>query len=387
MIRYYTAGESHGKRVTVILEGIPAGLNISEDYINKELARRQKGYGRGKRMEIEKDKVVVNSGIRLGETIGSPVCLMIENRDWPNWKKIMAVDKRKLEEKDILTEPRPGHADLAGVLKYDRDDMRDILERASARETAARVAAGAVAKKLLETLNINVVSFTRQIGKVKSAPGSIEVKQIARIAEKSNLRCIDKPAESGMIEEIDNARDAGDTIGGVFTVIVSGLPPGLGSHIQWDLKLDGRIAQALMSIQAVKGVETGIGFEMAGVRGSQVHDEIKYSDEKKQFYRTTNNAGGFEGGMTTGENLICSAVMKPISSLRKPLGSVDMKTKQEIKSAKVRSDVCAVPAAGVVGESAVALEVLKAIKEKMGGDSCREMKRNYQNYLKQIVEY
>lgn len=387
MIRYYTAGESHGKKVTVILEGIPAGLKITPDYINKELARRQKGYGRGKRMDIETDKVEITSGIRLGQTIGSPICMVVENKDWPNWEKIMSSDNEDLKPEDILTEPRPGHADLPGVLKYDRDDMRDILERASARETAARVAAGAVAKKLLESLDINVVSFTKQIGEVKAGSVDVDIREISRLTENSPLRCIEKEIEEDMIEEIKTAQQEGDTVGGIFCVMVGGVPPGLGSHTQWDLKLDGRIAQALMSVQAVKGVETGKGFEMARLRGSQVHDEIKYSDEKKEFYRTSNNAGGFEGGMTNGESLIFNAVMKPISSLRQPLISVDMKTKEEIKSAKVRADVCAVPAAGVVGEAAVALEVVKALKEKTGGDSFKEMERNYKNYLDQIFEY
>ncbi|MGM0440939.1 MAG: chorismate synthase [Elusimicrobiota bacterium] len=387
MIRYYTAGESHGKSVTVILEGIPAGLKITPAYINKELARRQKGYGRGKRMEIEKDKVEITSGVRLGETIGSPICMVVKNRDWPNWKETMSVDKINLNRDEILTEPRPGHADLAGVLKYNRNDMRDILERASARETAARVAAGAVAKKLLNDLKIDVVSFTKQIGKVKTEAINISPRDIPAATEDSPLRCIDKEAEAKMIEEIEKAKEAGDTVGGVFSVVVEGLPPGLGSHTQWDLKLDGKIAQALMSIQAIKGVETGRGFDMAKMRGSKVHDEIKYNTDKKEFYRTSNNAGGFEGGMSNGENLIFNAVMKPISSLRKPLASVDMKTKREIKSAKVRSDVCAVPAAGVVGEAAVALEISKALKSKTGGDSFNEMQRNYKNYLRQISEY
>ncbi len=384
MLRYVTAGESHGKCLTAILEGIPAGLEISEEYINSQLKKRQKGYGRGGRMQIEKDRIIINSGIRFARTTGSPISLQIINRDWENWKEIMSVRREDEKDEFIQTRPRPGHADLAGALKYDRRDIRDILERASARETAARVAAGAVAKKFLMDLDIRVLSYTRQIGEVK---GRVELEDASRISEaagNSQLRCIDPDAEKKMIDEIKAAGEAGDTLGGVFTVVVTGVPPGLGSHIQWDLKLESRIAGALMSVQAVKGVETGIGFALAGLRGSRAHDEIKYDSDRKSFYRTSNRAGGFEGGMSNGENLVISAVMKPISSLARPLKSVDIKSKKEVDSAIVRSDVCAVPAAGVAGEAAVALEVAAALLEKTGGDSVKEVKRNYKNYLNQI---
>ncbi len=383
MIRYYTAGESHGKCVSVIIEGIPAGLKITEDYINLQLFRRQQGYGRGKRMDIEHDKVQITSGVRWGETLGSPVCMVINNRDWENWKVTMSVDEADRDEDLYITRSRPGHADLAGVLKYNRDDVRDIFERASARETVARVAAGAVAKRLLEEFGINVISFTRQIGNVKAETVDISL----NMTKDSLINCADKEKEVEMIREIDEAEKNGDTVGGVFTVVAEGVPPGLGAHTQWDLKLDGRIAQALMSIQAVKGVETGNGFEMAGLRGSEVHDEIRYDSSKRKFYRISNNAGGVEGGMTNGEYLIFSAAMKPVSSLKKPLKSVDLKTKEDIVAEIIRSDVCAVPAAGVIGEAVVAIEIAGALKEKTGGDSIEEMKRNYENYLKQVMEF
>jgi chorismate synthase len=384
MIRYYTAGESHGKCGTVILEGIPAGLKINQDYINNELARRQEGYGRGKRMEIEKDKVNITSGIRWGETLGSPICMMIKNRDWKNWETTMSVDEKDRDESVYITRSRPGHADLPGVLKYERHDVRDILERASARETAARVAAGAIAKRLLEEFGIQIASFTSQIGKVKAEDTEASIDDIARITSDSPLKCLDKEAEEAMMEEIKSADEAGDTIGGVFTVVVDGLPFGLGTHTQWDIKLDARLARAVMSIQAIKGVEIGKAFEMITKRGSKVHDEIRYDSDQKKFYHVSNNAGGIEGGMTNGERLVVRAAMKPISSLKQPLSSVDIKTKENITAEIVRSDVCAVPAAGVVGEAAVALELAAALLEKTGGDSMMEAKRNYENYLRQV---
>ncbi|MDA3792559.1 MAG: chorismate synthase [Elusimicrobia bacterium] len=387
MIRYYTAGESHGKSVTVIIEGIPAGLAITAGDINHHLARRQKGYGRGKRMQIETDKAEVTSGIRWGETLGSPICLVVKNKDWENWTEIMSLSKKDKNEEFIKRTPRPGHADLSGMLKYDRKDMRDILERASARETAARVAAGAVAKKLLEEFNIYVVSFTKQIGKIRARALNMDPKDVPGVTEESPLRCIDKFAEKKMVAEIKNAGKNGDTVGGIFSVVVQGAPPGLGSHTQWDLKLDGRVAQALMSVQAIKGVEVGRGFDVVNYRGSKTHDEIKYDRSRKQFFRMTNNAGGIEGGMSNGEVMIFRGAMKPISSLMKPLKTVDLTTKKSVDSAIVRSDICAVPAAGVVGEAVVAIEVARAMKEKFGGDSLKEMKRNYQNYIKQILNY
>ncbi len=387
MIRYYTAGESHGKSVTVILEGIPAGLEIEEKDINRELQMRQMGYGRGKRMDIEKDKVEILSGIRWGQTIGSPICMEVVNRDWKNWGKIMSPRKKDREREHEQYRPRPGHADLPGVLKYDREDMRDILERASARETAGRVAAGAVAKKLLSEFSIDVLGYTRQIGGVFAEDAEMTVDDIRRKIMSSSLRCCDREAERNMKKKIDEASEAGDTIGGTFTVIAEGVPPGLGSHTQWDLKLDAMITRALMSIQAVKGVENGRGFMMARMRGSQVHDQIEYDRGKRRFYRSSNNAGGFEGGITNGERLVFNAVMKPISSLKKPLRSVNMKTKESEVSETVRSDVCAVPAAAVVGENVFSLELSRALKLKTGGDSLGEMKRNYEGYIKQIEKY
>ncbi len=387
MIRYMTAGESHGRCLTVIIEGLPAGLEVSEDDINLQLKRRQLGYGRGRRMKIEKDKVVINSGIRFARTTGSPVSMQILNRDWDNWKKIMSLKAEDKDDEYLQVKPRPGHADLTGVLKYNSRDIRDILERASARETAARVAAGALARKFLLELDIHVASFTKQIGKIRATDPNMPSDKILEEAEQSQLRCTDKNAEKKMIEEIEKASKAGDTVGGIFSVIVDGVPPGFGAHIQWDLKLDAKIARALMSVQAVKGVENGLGFAMAGMRGSEVHDRIKYEDSGKSFFRDTNNAGGFEGGITNGQSLVFSAVMKPISSLQEPLESVDMLTKKKVFSEIVRSDVCAVPAAGVVGEAAVALELASAMLEKTGGDSMVEVKRNYKNYLKQISEF
>lgn len=384
MIRYHTAGESHGKQVTVILEGIPAGLKITPDYINVQLERRQIGYGRGKRMDIEKDRVEIISGIRWGGTIGSPIGMVIKNKDWENHMKIMSINEADMDQSLYLTRPRPGHADLAGAIKYNRKDIRDILERASARETAARVAGGAVARKLLEEFEIYVASFISKIGTIQAEETDLSVKKIFDLDEKSPLRCVDKDAEQKMIQEIDKVSKDGDTLGGVFTVLVDGVPPGLGSHTQWDLKLDGRVAQSLMSIQGIKGVEVGAGFNAAAKRGSQVHDEIMYDSDKKKFYRTSNNGGGIEGGMTNGERLIFRAAMKPISSLQKPLKSVDINTKKAAASEVVRADVCAVPAAGVVAEAVVAIEIARALKEKFGGDSLEEMVRNYKNYLKQV---
>ncbi len=387
MIRYYTAGESHGKNVTAVIEGIPAGLPITVEYINHHLARRQKGYGRGKRMEIEKDRVEITSGIRWGESMGSPICLVIKNKDWENWGDIMSILKKDKDKEFIKRQPRPGHADLSGMLKYDREDMRDILERASARETAARVAAGAVAKKLLKDFNIQVVSFTKQIGNIRAKALNIAPKDVPGVTEESPLRCIDKFAEKKMIAEIKNAEENGDTIGGIFSVVAQGAPVGLGSHTQWDLKLDGRVAQALMSIQAIKGVEVGRGFNVVNYRGSKIHDEIKYDRRRKEIFRKNNNAGGIEGGMSNGEVMIFRAAMKPISSLRKPLKTVDLNTKKAVDTAIIRSDICAVPAAGVVGEAVVAIEVVRVMKEKFGGDSLKEMKRNYKNYMKQVLNY
>ncbi|NLB34336.1 MAG: chorismate synthase [Elusimicrobia bacterium] len=386
MIRYITAGESHGQSLTAIIEGLPAGLSIDEEYINRHLARRQVGYGRGERMNIEKDKVQITSGVRWGETIASPVALIVNNKDWENWGSTMSVDSSGKNPDEHLLKPRPGHADLPGILKYDREDVRDILERASARETAARVAAGAFALRLLEEFDIKVFSYSVKIGNAGLENLEVTSKDIDLI-EASALRCPSPEVEKIMIEEIDTVQKNKDTLGGIFTVRVEGLPPGLGSHVQWDRKLDARIAAAILSIQAIKGVEFGIGFKSATLPGSKVHDEISYEKQEKKYYRKTNNAGGIEGGMTNGEPLIITAAMKPISSLMKPLKSVNTITKEPVASEKVRSDVCALPAAGVVGEAAVALELASALMEKTGGDSIREMKRNYKAYLDQVRNF
>jgi chorismate synthase len=371
MLRYMTSGESHGKCLLAMLDGMPAGLVLEECRIDAELSRRMMGHGRGKRMQIESDRVEILSGLRKGVTIGSPLSLMIKNAD------------HSIDTLPVVIEPRPGHADLAGVLKYDRADVRDVLERASARETAARVAVGAVAKALLAEFGIAVASHVTVIGTIKAKPHGLGMKQVMTVSEKSPVRCADPDASGLMCREIDAAGLAGDTLGGVFEVIVNGCPPGLGSYVQWDRHIDARLALAMMSIQAVKGVSFGIGFEAAVRRGSLVHDEIFY-DTKQGYYRKTNGAGGIEGGMTNGEDVVIQAVMKPISTLRKPLASVNLKTKKPVAATVERSDVCAVPAAGVVGEAVAAIEIANAMIEKFGGDSVGEMKRNYDGYREQL---
>ena len=384
MIRYVTSGESHGKSLHAILEGIPAGLRLSEEDINRELARRQRGFGRGERMQkIEKDKVEITSGLRWGETIGSPITLVITNRDWENWKKLMSIYASDKEMKERMVRPRPGHADLVGALKYGREDLRDILERASARETAARVAVGSVCKRLLAEFAIKVASMTEEIGGIQATISKLNAEEIEKASESSPVRCPDKNAEKKMIEAIKKAEKSGDTLGGVFSVLVINPPLGLGSHTQWDLRLDGRLAQALMSIPAVKGVEIGEGFVMARKPGSKVHDEIFY-ETGKGYYRKTNNSGGIEGGISNGENIITRVAMKPLSSLKKPLKSVDMITKKEVAAEVVRADICAVPAAGVIGEAVVALEITRAMREKFGGDSLAEMKANFAHYMEEL---
>lgn len=382
MLRFSTAGESHGQALIAILEGIPAGLTINIEDINADLARRQQGYGRGQRMNIETDKVNILSGVRHKYAISSPITLMIKNKDWENWTEIMS--PTELAKKDTsLNRPRPGHADLAGLMKYASSDFRDILERASARETAARVAVGAVCKALLKEFGINIYSYVETIGSVSAKISNINKSKIQTLAEKSQVRCPDKSAEEKMINLIKKTIAKGDTLGGKFKVVAENVPIGLGSHTQWDKKLDGRLAQSLMSIQAVKAVEFGIGTNFATVLGSDAHDEIFYSS-KKGFYRTTNRAGGTEGGMTNGENIEISCTMKPIPSLVKPLKSVNIKTKKTEKAEAVRSDVCAVPAAGIVGEAAVAFELANAMIEKFGGDCIKDMKANYKNYISRI---
>lgn len=400
MLRYLTAGESHGKELSAIVEGMPSGLELTAGFIDAELKRRQSGYGRGARMKIESDRVEIRSGVRHGLTLGSPITLSVKNRDWENWKDVMSpAFTLAFDELRAVTRPRPGHADLAGGMKYNHRDLRNILERSSARETAARVAAGAVAKRLLDEFGIKVYSWVVEIGGVKWQTGAAKgFDALFKNAEGSEVRCPDRAASLSMIEKIDRARKAGDSLGGVFEVAVTGVPPGLGSHVQWDRKLDGILARALMSIQAIKGVEVGAGFRAASAPGSEVHDEIFYKKPKSRnkaawwpssaaFYRKTNNAGGIEGGMSNGEPILLRAVMKPIPTLYKPLRSVDIETKRPFKASVERSDICAVPAAAVVAEAAVAFEMANVFIEKTGGDSVSEIERNYRGYLRQISEY
>jgi len=383
MLRYLTAGESHGKGLVAILEGLPAGLKLSSEDIDRELRRRQAGYGRGKRMEIEKDKVEIISGVRMGRTLGSPIALLIKNLDWENWREVMMVEDRKAISQNIspLTRPRPGHADLAGALKYNFDDLRNVLERASARETAVRVAVGAICKQFLSQFGIEIYSRVIQIGGMKDVHQWQPMKASYQMIEDSPLRCLNKRAETKMIALIDSAKEKGDTLGGVFEVVILNLPVGLGNYVQWDLKLDARLAYALMSIQAIVGVEIGSGFMAAEKFGSQVQDEIFYEKSEHRFFRRSNNAGGIEGGMSNGEPIILRAAMKPISSLARPLSSIDIVSKKPVKAMKERADVCAVPAASVIGEAVSAFEIAKAMREKFGGDSLTETKRNYSGYL------
>jgi chorismate synthase len=398
MLRYFTAGESHGPCLTILIDGVPAGFPLDIARINHDLWRRQQGYGRGGRMLIEKDEAQIRSGIRWGETLGSPVALGIDNRDWKNWTKKMSPSREDRDEKIAVTKPRPGHADLNGVFKYDRSDIRDILERASARDTVSRTAAGSFAKQLLSPFGIRVMGYIRSIGNVAANLNGLSYEETYARAEESPVRTADSAAEEQMIALIEECKKEGNTLGGIFEVVALGLPPGLGSHTQWDRKLDGRLAQALMSIQAIKGVEVGLGFEMAKRRGSQVHDEIFFDPHKMVtegtprivptgFYRGSNNSGGTEGGMTNGSPLVVRVAMKPISTLMSPLQSVDLRSKQAADASVERSDVCAAPAAAVVGESVVAFELANAFLDKFGGDSLREIKRNYENYLEQIKGY
>ncbi|HLE41781.1 MAG TPA: chorismate synthase [Nitrospirota bacterium] len=383
MLRYLTAGESHGELLMGIIEGMPSGLLIRVTDIDRDLARRQAGYGRGGRMKIEKDTVKIFTGVRWGRALGSPIGLMIRNKDWENWRGKMSPDPMFLNSAEPFTRPRPGHADLAGALKYGMSDIRNILERSSARETAMRVAVGAVAKRLLEEFGIEVISHVLSIGGVFAKVGNVSPVVIKKKAEASELRCADTDAEKRMMKKIDEAKREGDSLGGIFEVIITGAPVGLGSHAHADRKLDGRLASALMSIQAIKGVEVGSGFGVANRPGSLVHDEIFWS-RKTGFYRKTNNAGGIEGGISNGENIVLRAAMKPIPTLMKPLRSVDLSSKKPFKASVERSDVCAVPAAGVVAEAAAAFEIASAMIEKFGGDSLDEMRRNYSAYMKYL---
>lgn len=383
-IRFLTAGESHGPQLTVIIEGIPAGLALAAEEIDRWLARRQQGYGRGDRMAIERDRVEMVAGVRGGRTLGSPIALIIRNRDWPHWQEIMAPGPEARLEERVVTRPRPGHADLAGGMKYRHGDLRNVLERASARETAARVAAGAVARRLLEAVGVEILGHVRQIGSVRLA----REPDLARIREaaSSPVYCADAETEKAMMEAIDRARETGDSLGGVFEIFALNVPPGLGSYAHWDRRLDGRLAQALMSIPGIKGVESGLGFAAAASPGSAVHDALHW-DAGRGFYRLTNHAGGLEGGVTNGEPLVLRAAMKPIPTLRQPLASVDLREKRPAAAAYERADICAVPAACVVGEAMVALVLADALLEKVGGDHLEEVKENLARYREHVAAF
>ncbi len=408
--KFTTSGESHGPALVTIIEGVPAGLPIDKAAIDHELWRRQQGYGRGGRMKIETDTVKILSGIRHGKTLGSPITLMIENKDFVHWTEVMSAEELSEQPKNPreVKRPRPGHADLAGGQKYQTRDLRDILERASARETAARVAAGAVAKQLLAQFDIHILSHVIRLGAVTASPMLKPWDEIAAIPDDSPLNCADKLMEAEMIAHIDEAKQNGDTLGGIFEVVAKGVPIGLGSHTSWEDKLDGRIARAIMSIHAVKAVEIGTGVANAGKPGSEVHDEIfsekdhgeGMKDEADssdssliphpssfRFVRKTNRAGGLEGGITNGEELRVRGYLKPISTLRKPLNSVDIDTKEESPAAFERSDITAVPAAGVIGESMLAIVIANSVREKFGGDSLEEMHRNFETYIASVNDY
>jgi len=385
-IRFLTAGESHGRGLVCIIEGLLANLELSSEYINRELERRQRGYGRGGRMKIEKDRVQILSGVRFGKTLGGPIALFIENRDWENWKEKMAVEGERPDTAVPFTRPRPGHADLAGGIKYNQRDLRNVLERASARETACRVALGAVCKRFLEELGVFVGSYVVSIGPLCPPIEEQDLIKRHQLAEQSELRFPDPSKDKDFVELINRAKEMGESLGGVFEVFAVGVPPGLGSHVHWDRKLDGRIAQAMMSIQAIKGVEIGLGFEAAKRFGSEVHDEIGYR-EGEGYFRYSNNLGGLEGGITNGMPIIVRCAMKPIPTLTKPLRSVDVLTKEEVRAGKERTDVVAVPAASVVGESALALVLADAFLEKLGGDFMEEIKERYRIYLEHVKSF
>ena len=392
MLRFTTAGESHGKALVTIVEGLPAGLPVSAEWVDRELARRMQGYGRGARMKIERDRIEWLAGLRAGETLGSPVAMLIPNRDWTNWEDVMAhepADQIGELRRRRVTRPRPGHADLAGVLKYDRLDARDILERASARETTARVAAGALAKRLLDEFGIEIGSHVVSLGGIEVPRADLPV-PLNQASDRSEIRVLDPAVEAQIVSRIDAAKKAGDTLGGEVEVIARGVVVGLGSHVAWDRKLDGRLAGIMMSIPAVKGVEIGMGFEAARRPGSEVHDPIESGaergppgpgDPRGGFRRPTNNAGGLEGGITNGEPVVVKVAMKPISTLMSPLATVDLASGQPAKAVSERSDVTAVPAMGVIAEAVMALVLADAMLEKFGGDSLAEMRRNYDGYV------
>ena len=393
MLRFTTAGESHGQALVSVLEGMPAGVPLLAADIDADLARRQQGYGRGRRMQIERDSAEILSGVRAGETMGSPISMLIRNRDWKNWQEIMDAAPREDDapgglRRRAVTRVRPGHADLTGLLKYDRDDARDILERASARETTARVAAGAIARRLLAELGVTVGSHLVHLGGIDAVAPTELPAALNEAADASQLRTLDPDAEAAMIARIDAAKKEGNTLGGVCEVVVNGLPVGLGSHVSWDRKLDGRLAAAMLSIPAVKGVEIGMGFGAARVTGAEVHDEIATAPGRIRsgnVRRETNRAGGLEGGMTTGEPLVVRVAMKPISTLMRPLGTVDVATGDPAKATAERSDVTAVPAMGVIAEAMAALVLADAMLEKFGGDSLGEVRRNLDGYLSHVA--
>ena len=388
MLRFETAGESHGECLVATLNGLPAGIPISLEAVNRELWRRQQGYGRGGRMKIETDRAEIVAGVRHSRTIGSPVAILIRNQDWQNWTEALPVEEGGEDKRKTVTRPRPGHADLAGAIKYDFHDARYILERASARETAARVAVGAIAKALLGEFGIQVLSHAIAVGPVRleRAAAWDELVELSR-RDEILLGCVDAATELRMKEVVDLAYRTGDTVGGVFEVVARGLPVGLGSHVTWDSRLDGRLAQAIVSMQAVKGVEVGFAAEGAAAMGSKVQDTIHYDREGRRFTRGANRAGGVEGGMTNGQDLLVRGMLKPISTLRRPLESVDLVTREPAPAAYERSDVCVVPAAGVIGEAMVAIVLAQAFLEKFGGDSLRETRRNYDGYADQVRSY
>ncbi len=390
MLRFVTAGESHGQALLAWISGLPAGVAVDQEFIQRELHRRQLGYGRGARQRIEKDQAEIFAGVRHGKTIGAPIALRIENRDWKNWEKALPVEDAEGAEdaQRLLTAPRPGHADLAGALKFNFHDARYILERASARETAARVAIGAFAKLFLREFGATVLSHTIAVGHARLGREAHweEIKAVCENLE-SPLRCVDSAVEALMKAEVDYALKAGDSVGGIFEVVARGIPPGLGSHAQWDEKLDAKLARAIMSIQAVKAAEIGTGVANATSHGSEVQDEIRYDTARKRFERLSNRAGGLEGGITNGSDVVVRGYLKPISTLRRPLLTADMKTKEEVKAAYERSDVCVVPAGGVIGEAMVAVELAGAFMEKFGGDSIEETRRNFAGFQKQLDEF
>lgn len=387
-LRYLTAGETHGPQLTAIIEGLPSNLNIDFEELNFQLHRRQKGYGRGRRMQIEKDQANFVGGIRHGYTTGAPVALVVQNNDWKHWQNIMNIEpiEGSDEEKRRVHRPRPGHADLNGGLKYNLKDLRNVLERSSARETTVRVACGAIARQFLAEFGIKVAGRVLRIGEIEAPYQDLPIDELIEVTEASSVRVTDAETEKKMEAYIDQIKQEGDSIGGIVECIVEGVPVGLGSHVQYDRKLDARIAQGVMSINAFKGVEIGIGFEAGTIRGSQVHDEILHTDERG-YHRATNRLGGFEGGMTNGMPVVVRGVMKPIPTLYKPLQSVDIDTKEAFTAQVERSDACAVPAASVVMEHVVAWEIAKAFLEKFGGDSMEEIRANYNNYNAQLESY